>query len=120
MSESWSLQYSDGNANLLHLWSDPHDGSVRYTYTPVTPKRSSSGLYTGGLPVRGGAPLELVALLWHQIRILAVDESLHTDVRTLGSAQFVLRIGDDETHFRVADGPQLKQFDAWLRSALRL
>lgn len=119
-SESWSLQYSDGSANQLHLWSDPHDGVVRYTYTPVTPGQSSSGSYSGGRPARGAVSIETVALLWEQIRILARATEIHTEVRAMGSAQFVLTIGGDETHFRVTDVPPLRQFNAWLRSALQL
>ena len=111
---SISIVYSDGSANAYHF---AIDGDVAtFEYRPVTPERSSTGMYSGGEPRAGKLDLAQVAELRRQIRDLESSSELHSADRGKGTGAFHLTDAAGTCDFIIARGPALLAFDELVRT----
>lgn len=118
-ASAFTLDYADGSANQYRVvCADGSDAEI--TYTPVTPRQSSSGSYSGGTPwqARLAAGDGRLAALLGQVTALERDVALHADARSKGSGAFTLTTGVGTRSFLVAPGAALRALDAAL-AALR-
>ena len=108
-SGTWSLRYSDGSANAYRIDGDG-DGAT-FDYDPVTPERSSTGMYSGGDPRKGRLDAARVAQLWAQVRALEAKTALHVEDRAKGTGVFAITEAGATRTFIIARGPELLAFD---------
>lgn len=109
---SWTLDYADGSANAYHFHAEG-DGA-RFEYVPVTPERSSTGMYSGGPPRAGVLDAAATATLWRHVRELEAATTLHVEERGKGTGLFHVDEGSGERRFVVRRGPELLRFDELL------
>lgn len=86
------------------------------SYAPMTPERSSTGLYSGGEPIQA-RPLtsEQVAKIWKLVNQLEVDSSVHGERREKGSGKFRIVSGAGERGFIIKrSAPALAEWDQFL------
>jgi hypothetical protein len=107
----WSLTYHDGSGNGFRFWQEAEPDAVQFTYTPVTPAMSSSGIYSGGSTQKGTMNDKQVANLWQSVRHLEADSSLHADSRMMGTGTFRLETAAGVQNFMVKRGEALQRFD---------
>lgn len=114
----WTLTYADGSGNVYGFAAD--DDGVRFTYAPVTPARSSSGVYSGGAPVdlRLAADDPRLAALWQQARALEADTAQHAAARNKGDGAFTVTQDDRRREFLIVR-PATRAFEAFLERDLR-
>jgi hypothetical protein len=110
----WSVSYADGAGNDFRFEQSSAKDDARYTYSPVTPERSSSGRYSGGTPAAGALDREQVAELWRRVRGLEAQTALHTDSRDKGTGSFRLVTPARERAFIVQMGAELASFDEFV------
>lgn len=48
ISSPWVVEFSDGSANGYQFKQDVKDGDTQFSYAPVRPEASSTGMYSGG------------------------------------------------------------------------
>jgi hypothetical protein len=108
----WRVSYHDGSGNAFHF--EQTQASVSYTYTPVTPERSSTGMYSGGEPRAGTLVEEQVAGLWKRLLQLDAETAAHTEERGKGTGAFLLVTPAGERSFIVERGESLAAFDQFL------
>jgi hypothetical protein len=97
----WSLVYADGSANLFRFEATA-DG-VRFVYEPMTPERSSSGMYSGGDPRDeriDTTDRRLVDLL-RIVTDLERDRAHHADARCKGDGAVTITIAGETRDFLV-------------------
>ncbi len=117
-----TLDYADGSANQYRVACSEAsaDADAEVSYTPVTPRQSSSGSYSGGAPWRArlaAADPRLAALL-EQVAALEADVALHAEARSKGTGAVTLTTAAGTRSFLVAPGAALRALDAAL-AALR-
>jgi len=105
----WSITYADGSANVYQVTAD--GDVVRFAYRPVTPERSSTGMYSGGEPRSGLLEAPQVAALWRQVRELEANTPLHVADRGKGTGAFQLTEATHAGAFIIVRGPALLAFD---------
>jgi hypothetical protein len=105
----WSIAYRDGSANAYHVTAD--DNVVTFEYRPVTPERSSTGMYSGGPPREGRLDAAQVAELWTMVRALESATELHAVDRMKGTGAFQLTDQVGTRDFIILRGPALLAFD---------
>ena len=110
----WSVSYHDGSGNGFHFEQSSAGGDTRYNYSPVTPERSSTGIYSGGEPAAGTLDRERTAELWGRVRQLEMQTSLHTDSRDKGTGSFALVTRAGKRSFILQRGDELIAFDEFL------
>ena len=105
-----SIFIADGSAND-YRFTRAASGRVEFTFVPVTPEQSSTGLYSGGSPRHEDLALDDARLseLWVLLQQLANDVPKHTPDRDKGTAA-VGWTGAEARDFIV----QMGQFDALL------
>jgi len=108
-SAAWSIAYSDGSANAYQLASDGE--AATFEYRPVTPERSSTGMYSGGEPRTGRLDAVQVAELWRQVRDLEANAQLRATDRMKGTGAFWLTDAAGTRDFIILRGPALLAFD---------
>ncbi len=106
----WSLEYSDGSANAYLVTADT------FEYRPVTPERSSTGMYSGGPPREGRLDAAQATELWRVVRELEAATKLHTADRMKGTGAFHVTDAAGTRDFIVLRGPELLAFDELLRA----
>lgn len=106
------MSYQDGSGNDFQF--EGAQGGVSYTYSPVTPERSSSGTYSGGKPVEGKLVAEHVVGLWKQLRELEAATEAHTGERAMGTGAFRIVTPAGERSFILERGELLAAFDEFL------
>ncbi|HEY5928197.1 MAG TPA: hypothetical protein VIV11_41200 [Kofleriaceae bacterium] len=111
-SGAWSLQYADGSANAYSINGD--GDAATFEYDPVTPERSSTGMYSGGDPRKGPLDAARVVELWTQVRALEANAGLHTTERAKGTGAFSIMEAGATRSFIIERGPELLAFDALL------
>lgn len=112
----YELRYADGNGNVTRIWREHGETPLRFCYSPVTPERSSSGLYSGGEPRHGPVGAELERRLETGLRQLATDPPDGTDPkRPKGSAAFTILREDHEERFTRLPGAALTAFDSLMQ-----
>ncbi len=115
----WRVSYADGNGNGFEFEQTSTDASTRFSYSPITPERSSSGTYSGGEPAAGTLDLEQTTQLWQHLLRLEADASLRSESRDKGTGAFVLVTPSGERAFIVVRGEQLAKLDELLSSFVR-
>jgi hypothetical protein len=112
----WTIDYADGSANAYHLSHPGADADVLFEYSPVTPERSSTGMYSGGPPRQESLVADdpRLAELWRLLRRLESDPSLHTPERGKGTGALALTTAEGKREFIVQRGPALGELDQLL------
>lgn len=110
----WSIRYSDGSGNSTRLWSDGE--TLRWSYDPVRPEQSSSGIYSGGEPAQGEGELVESNLVWTLLRTLEANGELHTDARAKGTGMVTIASPSGERSFLIQRSEELKTFEAALNT----
>jgi hypothetical protein len=110
----WSVSYSDGSGNGFRAEQSSAGEEPRYTYSPITPERSSTGMYSGGEPAAGALDQEQTVALWRLVRRFQRETSLHVDSRMKGTGSFRLVTPEAERAFIVSQGDELSAFDDFL------
>jgi hypothetical protein len=109
---SWHIEYADGSANVYRFREDT-DG-VQFEYDPMTRERSSTGMYSGGDPRAGRLDETKVASLWHHVRALEANRTLHVEDRGKGTGAFHVVEAAATRSFIIVRGPELAAFDAFV------
>ncbi len=100
----WRLEFADGSGNLHRLTQDGPGAPVRWVYDPVTPARSSSGLYSGGPARAGDAAPDLARALWAEAERLAAAPATHAPTRAKGTGHLALETPAGRREVLVAQG----------------
>jgi hypothetical protein len=97
----WSLVYADGAANVYGFDATP-DGVV-FAYEPMTPERSSSGVYSGGEPrnLHLAPDDPRIDELWRYVVALEADTASHAEARCKGDGAFTVSTAAGERRFLV-------------------
>jgi hypothetical protein len=111
----WSLSYGDGSANQYRFGQDLKESQTYFEYFPVRPENSSTGTYSGGEPRQGDLSAKQTAELKKWLNKLESDKSLHTESRDKGTGAFTVRSGDETRSFIIQMGPELREFDQFLK-----
>ena len=85
--------FVDGSGNRYSF----ENGSV--TYDPMTPERSSSGVYSGGAPFSRELDKKEVIGLVDVFERAIWSEKDHTDKRTMGSGTLFKRVGEEQVRY---------------------
>ena len=109
----WTVDFSDGSGNAHRIAAEGSSSGpvASWTFDPVRPEESSSGIYSGGEPARGAASLLDAACMW--LVLLSVIESgdMHAEQRNMGTG--LLRIttsaGERKLIIRQSAGMRLFQ-----------
>lgn len=105
----WSIEYADGSANAYQVTAD--GDVVTFEYRPVTPERSSTGMYSGGPPREGRLDGAQAAELWRMVRELEAATELHAVDRMKGTGAFHVTDHAGPRAFIILRGPALLAFD---------
>ena len=113
-SPPWSVRYHDGSGNTFQFEPTETGERARFSYSPVTPERSSSGLYSGGDPASGTLDVERVRGLWKRLLQLEAETALHVEERGKGTGLFRIVTSVRERSFIVVRGDLLRELDEFL------
>jgi len=105
-----TIRYGDGSANAYRFEADG-----RFEYTPVTPERSSTGMYSGGDPRSGTLDEAQRADLWNRVQALAANSALHVEDRAKGTGAFHIADASGTRSFIVKRGPELAAWDDFVQ-----
>lgn len=97
----WQLVYADGAANLYGF--DGGSDEVLFAYEPMTPERSSSGMYSGGEPrsLTLAAADPRLAAIWAEVARLEADVTTHVESRRKGDGAVTITAGAEPRRFLV-------------------
>lgn len=109
---TWTIVYRDGSANA-YRFAAAGEGAT-FSYDPVTPERSSTGMYSGGDPRSGELSPAVSAELWQRVRALEANTALHVADRGKGTGAFGIDESSGNRTFIIARGPELVAFDAFV------
>jgi hypothetical protein len=111
----WTVAFHDHSGNAFRFWQDTKDASARFEYSPVQPKWSSSGTYSGGSPKKGRLGRDRAAELAAWIRKLESDPALRGEDRNMGTGAFHVKepVGGSRD-FIIKDCPLLREFDRFV------
>ena len=101
MTTPWTVEYHDGNANTYQITRLAESEPARFTYTPITPLQSSSGVYSGGDPTSGPLSPEQTQTLWTHLRSLRADTTGHAERRFKGTGSIAWQTPDDSAQFLI-------------------
>lgn len=109
---AWRIDYADGSGNRYALVDDGR-GDVDVTYDPMTPAKSSSGMYSGGPPRHAVVPRDdpRIAELWSRVLLAALGPSV---ARAKGTGAFTLTTTAGVREHVEARGASLAAIDALL------
>lgn len=110
----WSIRFADGNGNTTYVTQLSNDAEVTYEYSPVTPRMSSSGIYSGGKPSSGIVQKSDVAELWRRVEALQKETSRHVDTRQKGTGHFEVTRDGSTTQFVYPNRDELRSFVEFL------
>jgi hypothetical protein len=114
-SDSWSVTYSDHSGNVYRFWKTGTEEGARFSYEPIQPETSSSGIYSGGSPRQGMLDTNAIATLFAWIRELGAATSSHCQERRKGTGSFRIREGDEiPRRFLIAAGARRQAFDEFI------
>jgi hypothetical protein len=113
-SPPWSVSYHDGSGNAFQFEPTSTGDSARFSYSPVTPEQSSSGMYSGGEPASGTLDAERVRGLWKRLHQLEAETTLHAEERGKGTGSFRIVTSRRERSFIVLRGDLLRELDEFL------
>ena len=113
--DEWELSFSDGSNNNYHFRLNASFPTGILEYDPIQPQESSSGIYSGGEPKNISVSPEIAQQIRERVTRLAADKKNHTEMRTMGSGDFVLKEPSGESRFLYANGKVLTEFTAFLR-----
>lgn len=108
----WSIVFADASGNSFHFLQPSADATAEFEYTPVTPERSSSGTYSGGMAARGELTPTQVQQIWTKMRELRADTASHVENRMMGTGSFRVSEDGQQYDFIVQSGPSVAEFTA--------
>ena len=114
----WSVHYEDGSANGYRFHRDSESDDAHFQYSPVQPKDSSTGMYSGGEPANGVMKPKQVEELWKRILKLESDAKLRAEARIKGTGAFHIKESTLNRDFIIVAGPELDSWNKFL-SAFR-
>ena len=114
----WLVTYYDGSANGYRFWKDSESEDAHFEYSPVQPKESSTGMYSGGQPANGVLNPRQIEEVWQRILRLESDTKLRETERMKGTGAFALQAPGANRKFILKDGPALVAWNQFL-SAFR-
>lgn len=102
LSQPWALVVVDGSGNGYTCRRDD-TGAMTFVYSPMTPERSSSGMYSGGDPRQGPLTDAQAAAVWREVAVAVARTEGHLE----GHAKGTVAIGakGPTTAEVVVDGP---------------
>ncbi len=112
----WRITYRDGSNNQYRFHKASEQEPASFTYSPITPETSSSGVYSGGAPQQGTLDDAQAEALWQWIHTLEAETSAHLTTRPMGSGRFYLTTPNGTRTFTMSNGRLLRDFNAWLAS----
>ena len=115
----WLVTYSDGSANGYRFWKDSEGEDARFEYSPVQPKESSTGMYSGGQPANGVLNPEQIEGIWQRVLRLESDTKLRETERMKGTGAFALNAPGGDRKFIIKNGPALAAWNEFLSSFRR-
>ncbi len=110
----WLVTYHDGSGNGYRFWKDSEGEDARFEYSPVQPKESSTGMYSGGEPAKGVLSSKQVRELWERILRLESDATLREEARAKGTGTFGLKDPSGNREFIIKACPQLLAWNQFL------
>jgi hypothetical protein len=113
----WTVRVFDGSGNVWRLSRDASALPATFAYEPMTPERSSSGVYSGGEPASGRLTAAGEGLLWQQVRRVQGDTAHHITARRMGTVAVEVRVGaaDPQTTLS-ASSAAVDELLAWCAS----
>lgn len=108
----WSVSFTDGSNNSYHVTAVA--GGVSFVYTPITPKWSSSGVYSGGPPRQGTLSGEQVAELWRALDAITTRGGSPPEHRTKGTAILTTEVAGQTSSRLVGHSHIRVTFERWL------
>jgi len=115
----WLVTYSDGSANGYRFWRDSEGEAAHFEYSPVQPKESSTGMYSGGESANGVLNPRQVEEVWQRILRLESDTKLRETERMKGTGAFAVKTSGGNRKFIIKDGPALVAWNQFLSSFRR-
>jgi len=110
----WLATYHDGSGNGYRFWKDSENEDAHFEYSPVQPKESSTGMYSGGEPAKGVLNSKQVEKLWQRVRRLESDATLREEARMKGTGAFLLKEPSGTREFIITNGPPLASWNQFL------
>ena len=89
----WRVVVADGSNNVTRVEST--GAAVGWVYEPMTPERSSSGVYSGGEPAAGTLDPAATEALWTAVSQALSDASGHAQARAMGTISLSVTIDGD-------------------------
>ena len=112
----WRITHHDGNGNTYRFKKDGDDDRIMFTYSPVTPAFSSSGIYSGGDAKQGFLNEDQSEKLNEWIARLASDSSIQSNSREKGTGAFYVSDSNGEKHFIIKRGQTMGEFSQFLKT----
>lgn len=110
----WQVSFSDGSNNATAV--SGRGEVATFTYRPMTPQRSSSGVYSGGEPRSGAVSRDEVARLWALVGRAEADRACRVAQRTMGSGLLrVTRDGAEEQRILLGRCELRQQLEALVK-----
>ena len=106
----WAIIFADASGNSFHFLQPSPNATAEFAYTPVTPERSSSGTYSGGMAASGDLTPTQVRQIWSGMRDLRDDTGSHVKQRMMGTGSFRVTEQGKQYDFIVGSGPALDAF----------
>ena len=108
----WRIRYDDHSGNRYRFGSGDDGAAAYVSYQPMTPERSSSGIFTGGEPHDGALSAAQASELLTAVLALESASDCHAETRMKGTGSFAISEGaGKERRFLVRRGARLRAFD---------
>jgi len=114
----WVATYYDGSANGYRFWKNSEGEAAHFEYSPVQPRESATGMYSGGQPANGVLNPKQTEAVWQRILRFESDTKLHEAERKKGTGAFGVKAPSGDRKFIIKDGPALVAWNQFL-SAFR-
>ncbi len=92
----WTVRVFDGSGNVWRLSRDGSALPATVAYEPMTPERSSSGVYSGGEPASGRLTVAQEGHLWQHVARVQGDTAHHITARRMGTVAVEVRLGAND------------------------
>lgn len=100
----WTVRVFDGSGNVWRLSRDASALPATFAYEPMTPERSSSGVYSGGEPSSGRLTVAREGVLWQHVRQVQGDSAHHITARRMGTVAVEVRLGAGDPQTTLSEG----------------
>lgn len=111
----WVLRYRDGSGNEYHFWRLKKETTARYRYTPIQPRQSSSGIYSGGAPKQGTLSKAASEEILRRVRQIEAHLEAGKVLWSKGTGVFRVSTRAETRAFSLKRGVALIGWDAFLK-----